>query len=58
MLKLFEKNQKLDIDCQEAYNLWDALKSRYDAFERSQIFQNYIHDIDFKILVEQHLWEL
>jgi len=58
MLKLFEKNQKLQIDCQEAYNLWDALKSRYDAVQLIQVYQNFVHDVDFKVLVSQTFMEL
>lgn len=58
MLKLFEKNQKLDIDCQEAYNLWDALKSRYDLVNLVQIYQNFVHDVDFKFLLTHTFMEL
>lgn len=58
MLKLFEKNQKLQIDCQEAYNLWDALKSRYDAIQLVQIYQNFIHDKEFKLLANHTFMEL
>jgi hypothetical protein len=58
MLKLFEKNTKLDIDCQEAYNLWDALKSRYDSIQLVHIYQNFIHDTDFKLLVTHTFNEL
>ncbi|MEL7564047.1 MAG: DUF3231 family protein [Dehalobacterium sp.] len=58
MLGLFVKNQKLEIDCQEAYNLWDALKSRYDAIQLIQIYQNFIHDVEFKLLTAQTIMEL
>lgn len=58
MLKLFEKNQKLQIDCQEAYNLWDSLTSRYDAIHQINIYQNFIHDKEFKLLVTHTFTEL
>lgn len=38
------------LSSQEAYNLWDMLQSRYLNVEQIQIFQNFIHDKDFKKL--------
>lgn len=58
MLKPFEKKQKISIDCQEAYNLWDALKSRYDAIQLTQVFHNFMHDVDFKFLIKKSYLEL
>ena len=43
------------LDTQEAYNLWDMLRTRYDGVEQIQFFQNYIHDIDFGILAKATL---
>lgn len=44
------------LDAQEAYNLWDMLQSRYGTLEQIQIFQNFIHDIDFSTLVKITLY--
>lgn len=41
---------KEPVNTQEAYNLWDMLQTRYSTVEQIQIFQNFIHDVDFKIL--------
>ena len=52
----FSKKVSGKVDSQEAYNLWDALLSRYGALEQIQIFQNFIHDIDFRSLVKATLY--
>lgn len=43
------------LSSQEAYTLWDMLTSRYATVEKIQIFQNFIHDIDYKLLVVSSL---
>ena len=39
-----------EVDAQEAFNLWDSLRSRYDAIETVQIHDNFIHDQDLKFV--------
>jgi len=46
---------KGQVSTQEAYTLWDMLSARYSAVEGVQIFQNFIHDKDFKELVKFEL---
>lgn len=41
---------KEEVNIQEAFNLWDMLQTRYATVETIQIFQNFIHDTDFKTL--------
>ncbi len=41
------------LDTQEAFNLWDMLRGRYDGIELLKIVLNFIHDKDFKILLHQ-----
>ena len=48
---------KNNLDVQEAYNLWEGLRTRYDAIEKIQIYENFIHDLDFEILSENILYE-
>lgn len=50
-----ETAQKPSIDIGEAFLLWDMLVSRYDIIESTQIYQNFGHDPDFKILLQRGL---
>jgi len=44
-----EKQQQL-VDVEEAYNLWDTLKSMYGVMERVQIWNNFAHDPEFSLI--------
>lgn len=44
-----EKQQQL-VDVEEAYNLWDILKSMYGLMERVQIWNNFAHDPEFRLI--------
>jgi len=46
------KTEKQTVDAQEAYNLWDSLRNRYDGIEQLQIIKNFIHDSDFNLLTQ------
>jgi spore coat protein CotF len=48
-----EKENSLDI--QEAHNLWESLKSRYDNLEELQIYETFMHDLDFEVLSQEIL---
>ncbi|MEL7568303.1 MAG: DUF3231 family protein [Dehalobacterium sp.] len=52
----FKKKTLAMLDAQEAYNLWDMLRTRYDTIEQIQVFQNFIHDTDFNLLVKITLY--
>ncbi len=45
--------QKPQLDTQEAFNLWDMLRVRYDLIETVNIIKNFIHDKDFLVVVER-----
>lgn len=45
--------QQPQLDTQEAFNLWDMLKVRYDWTEMLHIFKNFIHDPDFLLLIDR-----
>jgi hypothetical protein len=42
---------KETLDSGEAYLLWDHLAARYDTIEKTQKYQNFAHDVDFKALL-------
>lgn len=58
MLGLLKKKNPTQVDCQEAYNLWDALVSRYNAIQQMQILHNFVHDKDFSLLLKHAYMEL
>ena len=41
----------LQITAGEAYMLWDHLVTRYDIIDTTQIYQNLVHDPDFKVVM-------
>jgi spore coat protein CotF len=49
-----EKQQQL-LDVEEAYNLWDILKSMYSVMERVQIWGNFAHDPEFCLIIKKVL---
>ena len=58
MLGLLKKKNPTQVDCQEAYNLWDALTSRYNTIQQVLIFHNFVHDKDFSLLLKHAYMEL
>ena len=43
------------IDASEAYSLFTALTLRYDLIHITQIYLNFVHDTEFKILLQKGL---
>ncbi len=43
--------KKRHINVQEAYNLWDILAAKYAEIEQIQIWENFAHDLDLKLLL-------
>ena len=43
------------IDIQEAYNIWNWLRIRYNSLETIQFYQNFVHDRDFSLLLDRFL---
>ncbi len=43
------------IDIQEAYNIWNWLRIRYNSMETFQFYQNLVHDRDFSLLMDSLL---
>jgi spore coat protein CotF len=46
------------IDVEEAFHLWDILKSKYSIVERVNIWSNFAHDPEFKLLAKKILNDL
>lgn len=52
-----ETAKKPKLDSGEAFLLWDMLLTRYDIIEQSQIWQNFAHDPEFKLLLKKGIEE-
>jgi hypothetical protein len=50
------EKQKL-LNVQEVFSLWNLLKTKYNGLHHLIIFINFIHDLDFKQIVQQRLEE-
>lgn len=48
-----KKHQLLDV--QEAYKLWDLVKTRYFMIDQLILFKNFTHDIDFKAILNNYI---
>ena len=51
LYKQVPSENKESLDSGEAYQLWDHLAARYDTIEKTQKYQNFAHDVDFKTLL-------
>lgn len=47
-----------DLDCGEAYHIWDHLTFRYDNIEATQVYLVLSHDGDFKALLKKGLQDI
>lgn len=52
--KRVEKQQQL-IDVREAFNLWDLLKSKYYILENLETYEQFVHDVDLKIILANYI---
>lgn len=48
--KKTEERQK-QLSVQEASNLWDLLKAKYDALEQLGVYQQFAHDLDLQVIL-------
>ncbi|GAB6099187.1 hypothetical protein JCM16358_10660 [Halanaerocella petrolearia] len=50
------KEKKINsVNVQESYNLWEGLRTRYDVIEEIQIYESFIHDLDFELITQSIL---
>lgn len=49
---LFNRDQtQTELNCQEAFTIWDMLRKLYHEREKMDLYNNYVHDIDFKAIL-------
>ena len=48
--KVNEREERLDI--QEAFNIYNLLRARYVSVQTVQLFKNFVHDVDWEIILE------
>jgi hypothetical protein len=46
------KSKKESLDIQEAYNIYSLLRARYVSTQTVQLFKNFVHDLDWEIVLE------
>ena len=47
------KGTKERLDIQEAYNIYNLLRARYVSTQTVQLFTNFVHDVDWEIILER-----
>lgn len=47
------QNERLDI--QEAFNIYNLLRARYVSAQTVQLFKNFVHDIDWEMILDKFL---
>jgi hypothetical protein len=54
---IFKKSRgtQEQLDIQEAFNLWNALRVRYNSIETVQLYKNFTHDQDFNLLLSKFI---
>ena len=49
------KGTKENLDIQEAYNIYNLLRARYVSIQTVQLFKNFVHDIDWEIILDEFI---
>ena len=49
------KGEQERLDIQEAFNIYNLLRARYVSTQTVQIFKNFVHDIDWEIILDKFL---
>ena len=57
-LRRFVKKRQKKISVQEVHNIWDMLTAKNHVIMMFQIYLNFIHDFDLKLIVEDYLTSL
>lgn len=47
------KGTKERLDIQEAYNIYNLLRARYVSTQTVQLFKNFVHDVDWEIILDK-----
>lgn len=54
ILKKF-KSEKEHLDIQEAFNIYNLLRARYVSAQTVQLFKNFVHDLDWEIILDKFI---
>jgi len=46
-------NREESLDIQEAFNIYSLLRARYVSTQTVQLFKNFVHDVDWEILLDK-----
>lgn len=49
------KGEHEHIDIQEAFNIYNLLRARYVSVQTVQIFKNFVHDVDWEIILDRFI---
>ena len=54
LISLIKKVKKRDesLDIQEAFNIYSLLRARYISTQTVQLFKNFVHDVDWEIILD------
>ncbi|MDR3540679.1 MAG: hypothetical protein P4L69_06870 [Desulfosporosinus sp.] len=54
LLSIFKKSKDTEdrLDIQEAFNIYNLLRARYVSTQTVQLFKNFVHDIDWEIILD------
>jgi len=47
------KKRKDSLDIQEAFNIYNLLKTRYVSIQTVQLFKNFVHDVGWEIILDK-----
>ncbi len=52
-ISVFKQSRGLkeEIDIQEAFNIWNATRARYQSVETIKLYKNFVHDRDFNVIL-------
>ncbi len=50
-----EVSDKTKVSVAEAYNIWNALRSRYASIERMEFAKNFVHDRDLSMMMQRFI---
>jgi len=57
LISIFKKvkGEQERLDIQESFNIYNLLRARYVSAQTVQLFKNFVHDIDWKIILDKFL---
>ena len=47
------KKREDSLDIQEAFNIYNLLRARYVSTQTVQLFKNFVHDVDWEIILNK-----